>query len=306
MEWRGEFKNKKKNGDLYWESASISPYRNQEGRITHFVAVKEDITDRKKAEETLKSKNEAMEQELQYAQMIIKQILPASVPDFVGLSMEYRYRPLEAIGGDLFLYNEIDDDHLGVFLGDVTGHGVSAALFLALVKSSIDRISRQHGGQPVALLQQLNRELYASMASYFLTAIYGVFSRDSGGINFTFARGGHCPPILYRAETGSARLVSPSGKPIGVFDNITIEEARVTLLPGDRIYLYTDGIHEVMNSKKEMLGFEGLLDIVLDQRSLPLRDSMDAIIQRVREFQEGSVEEDDVVLMGFECSKKNS
>jgi PAS domain S-box-containing protein len=199
MEWHGEFHNRRKNGEIYWESASISPFRNQEGRITHFVAVKEDITERKKVEEALRNRNEAMERELQYAQMIIRQILPDSAPRFPGLAVQFRYRPLEAIGGDLFSYIEIDDKHLGVFIGDVSGHGVSAALFLALVKSSIDRLSRQYSLRPVELLQQLNRELYVSMGSYFLTAIYG-YLRMKAGYILHFARGGHCPPVLCGAS----------------------------------------------------------------------------------------------------------
>jgi len=312
-EWRGEFHNKKKNGELYWEFASISPYRNQEGKITHFVAVKEDITDRKKSEEALKiseeklrAQNQAMVKDLQYAQMIIKQILPDEAPQFPGLAIGYCYMPLEAIGGDLFSFNELSNNRLGIFLGDVAGHGVSAALFLALVKSAIDRLSIKFGDKPVPLLQRLNRELYSSMGSYFLTAIYGFFEQSGSSMNFTFARGGHCPPVLFRKKEKSVELLTPRGKPIGMFKEAVIEEMTVSLKQGDRLFIYTDGIHETINKNKEMLGYNGLLNIIKKQSGKPLKESLDLIIDNVKNFQGDAISEDDIVLIGFEYIQKNS
>jgi sigma-B regulation protein RsbU (phosphoserine phosphatase) len=142
------------------------------------------------------------------------------------------------------------------------------------------------------------------MGSYFLTALYGYFSDEEEGISFTFARGGHCPPILCGSGGESAALVRTRGKPLGIFEGIAIEERTVSLYPGDRIFLYTDGLHEAVNAGREMLGYEGLLEIVERHRKLPLSESMDGIIESADLFRDQAASEDDVVLLGFEYSGK--
>ncbi|MCP4130694.1 MAG: PAS domain S-box protein [bacterium] len=308
-EWRGEFHNKKKNGELYWEFASISPIRNNRGEITHYLAVKEDITERKKAEEALRiseenlrKKNQAMERELNYAQIIIKELLPSKTPEYRYLKMEYRYMSLEAIGGDFFSFTELHENGLGVFLGDVSGHGVSAALFLSLVKSATEKIGMEYGRHPAEYLLALNRELSTRMSSYFLTAVYGFFYCTDEVKQFTFAKGGHPPPILYRASKNSIEFLASKGRLIGMFgeDDMDIEEVAVNLQPGDRVFLYTDGINETVNEKKQMLETDGLLNIIQNNVLMDLSDSLDSIIDEVNSFRGSAPDEDDIVLVGFE------
>ena len=309
MEWRGEFHNLKKNGESYWESASISAFRNQSSEITHYVAVKEDITDRKKAEEEiqireeiLRKKNFEMERELQYAQFVVSNLLPKAAPQSDRLMVDFRHVPLEAIGGDFFSFNSLHDQGLGVFIGDVAGHGVSAALFLSLVRSATERLNTMAGTSPSRYIKYLNGDLTERMVVLFLTALYGYFDFSSEDTCFRFSKGGHTPPVLYRAGEAEAQLLRSGGMPVGVSMDAEFQEIGVDLKSGDRIYLYTDGIIEARNENQDMLDTDGLLALVRRGVRMSLGESLNFILEEVDRFRGSGQAEDDIVIIGFEVA----
>jgi len=282
-EWRGEFQNIKKNGELYWEFASISPIRNSRGEIIRFIAVKEDITARKVAEsqreaalealsqseEILRKKNRIMERELDYAQVIIRMLLPSEAPVFPWVRSCFRYIPLDEIGGDFFSFHPLGDgENLGVFIGDVAGHGVSAALFLSMIKSITDRLHRDRPLGPSEYLQRLNIELIENMQTYFLTAIFGYFHKNRGKPYFVFAKAGHPPPIVWRRKTGEVEIIKSKGSILGYFSEQEFKEMRINLDPGDRIFLYTDGVIETENGEQVMLGQDGFSGMICENAAL--------------------------------------
>lgn len=306
-EWRGEFHNLKKNGDSYWESASISPVVNRDGEITHYIAIKEDVTERKIAEENLRlseeklrSKNEQMERDLRNAQMAVARMLPDRPPRSERLRVDFRYLPMEAVGGDFFSFNTLHDSGLGVFIGDVAGHGVSAALFLALVRSLTERLNADWGTMPSGYLKELNVNLTETMSLAFFTALYGFFNFSGEHVLFRFAKGGHTPPVLFRAGEDTALGLYADGMPVGVSAAASFGDMEVELSPGDRIYLYTDGVTEARNTDKDMLETEGLLDIVRRGGAQELGRSLDFILDETARFRENLPAEDDIILIGFE------
>ena len=308
-EWRGEFHNKKKNGELYWEIASISPVISESGAIRHYVAVKEDISKRKSAEEALrrseeklKKRNEEIERELSYAQVVVKQLLPERAPQVEHLKIYNRYKPMDTVGGDIFSFNKYNKDDVGVFLADVVGHGVSAALFLALVKSTSDAISTKQWRNPAAYLKELNDEILRNISEYFITALYAIFVYKQHGYTMHFARGGHPPPIHYRYKEEKALLVKTKGKPLGFFEDIRFQEQSLSMYKGDRIFLYTDGLNETIDKNKKMLDYEGLVDIVNATSGLDLDRQLDMIIDRVDNYRESTKADDDIVLIGIEVT----
>jgi PAS domain S-box-containing protein len=308
-EWRGEFHNKKKDGLLYWEFASISPIKNDNNEITNFIAVKEDITERKiyeenlkKSEEKLRLKNESMQQDLDYAQMIIKDILPAEPPKWERLNVEYRYISLDAVGGDFFWFYNLSDGTPAVYLGDVSGHGVSAALFLAMVKNISDGLLQKYGYNPGKYINALNHDLYKNMFSYFLTALYGVFDFSSIETRFIFSKGGHQPPIIFRKNENKIFSVASKGKPIALFENNYFDEISVSLNKGDRIFLYTDGLVESTNKSMEMLNLDGLEKIIMSNYYIDLNKSLEYILKEVNNFMGEEKAQDDIILIGIEVA----
>jgi len=191
---------------------------------------------------------------------------------------------------------------MGVFVGDVSNHGVSAALFLSLVKATTDRICREYAHSPFGYISNLNRELTGNMPLSFLTAIYGVFRKkaDEPGIDFTFSCAGHPPPLLYRAESGTVEFLYSKGTLIGMFDDLKLEETTVRLFRGDRIYLYTDGVPETVNDRNQIWGFENMPDLVLKAHDRLLSLTLDNIMAEIDRFRGDIPLSDDIIIVGFE------
>ncbi len=310
-EWHGEFLNRKKNGDAYWELCSISPIKDNNGEITNFIAVKEDTTEKKKSDEALllsetmlRWRNDLIELDLKNAQLIQKALLPKEIPNLKNLEIDYRYLPLESVGGDYFSFTTLREGGMGVFLGDVTGHGVSAALFLALVKAFTDRACRDFGRNPKEYFRTLNLDLLNNMTTNFLTAIYGYFNFSKNpGVTFTLSVGGHPQPIVYRAESKTIEIVDARGTILGIMEKIQYSEKTIILNKGDRMFLYTDGLQETMNSGRDIFGIESLSQLILESNRETLSATLDSILQGIENYRGDAPATDDIVLIGFEVKQ---
>lgn len=301
-EWRGEFHNLKKNGDSYWESASISPITDEHGAITHYIAVKEDITARKEAEEALRVRNAQMQKDLMIAQSAHRELMQSEVPQSSCFRWAFRYMPLDEVGGDFFAIYDIDGFSMAVIICDVSGHGVAAALFTALVKSAAGRILKEHFESPSDYLATLNRELKGNMSSYYMTGIYGIATFDpaSGKAVFRYANAGHPLPALVRRD-GSVSLQGASNTIIGILDDPGYIEQTIALEAGDRLFLYTDGISETVNPGREALDTgSGLSDLFAMGGQGSAESALDAIIKKVNEFRGAQPPEDDISLVILE------
>jgi sigma-B regulation protein RsbU (phosphoserine phosphatase) len=306
--WRGEFHNRKRNGDLYWESASISPILDDNGTVTHYIAVKEDITERKEAqealfmsEEKLRIRNHQMEKDMKIAQAAQKGLIQTDIPVDPYIAVAYRYNPLEKVGGDFFSFFHRGPGEMGIFLCDVSGHGIAAALFTALIKSAAERTFREHAEHPVRYINTLNRELKDHLSNYFITGIYGFLKVAAGGsATFTFTNGGHPLPILFRNDN-SISLMGKSNTVIGILDEPLFEEQVITLSAGERLFLYTDGIPETGNSDREIIDFdENLLTLFTRSQCKTLEETTDRILHEVTTFRGDSPPGDDISLIGVE------
>lgn len=256
------------------------------------------------SENNLRKQNEIMLRELEHARLIQKALMPKDVPAFPRLSIDYRYLPLEAVGGDYFSFTPLEEGGLGVFLGDVTGHGVPAALFLSLVRSISNKACRKHGLSPGRYIELINNEVYRGMPSYYLTAMYGVFTHGpEDAITFTFARGGHPYPILCRREADEVTFVKTSGNLLGWQEDRNFMETSITMRQGDRLFLYTDGIPDAINPQNEMLDSQqGYFDLFRDPDSLALPKKLDAIIDGITRFRDSAPLVDDIILIGIEIT----
>lgn len=187
-----------------------------------------------------------------------------------------------------------------MFVGDVANHGVSAALFVSLIKATTDRIFGIHSRSPEAFLLRMNEELMNYMPLSFLTAVYGCFDTAAGGMRFTFASAGHPDPIVCEKKSGRVHIVDSRGPLLGQFKDIEFEERTIELDGGDRIYLYTDGLPETANRENRAFGYENLVEAVDRSRKLGLRESMDYILEETTSFRNGAPPRDDIILLGFE------
>lgn len=297
-----------KNGNIHIMEALVSFLRDNEGKPVDVLGVTRDITERKNLEgelkeslKTLKERNDIIESDLKTAQLIQQALLPESGPQTGYLKSSYRYLPLEAVGGDYFNFIEMREGGVGVFIADVVGHGIPAALFLSLLKSSTNKIWRKYALKPREFMSRLNHDLVEVMSSYFITALYGYFSEEEKGhTSFTFSNGGHPPPIIYRHRSGAYEAVHLRGPLVGAFDDRIFHETTIHLEKGDRLFIYTDGLPETVNREKEIIGFDTLPAFFQKNHGDTLDATLNAVLSSTEEFRDPDEEQDDLVLIGVE------
>jgi PAS domain S-box-containing protein len=256
----------------------------------------------KKNEKSLRKRNNIIERDLKIAKIATKELITGEIPKSNFLTAKYRYLPMEDIGGDYFSFSHPKNDCFCVFIGDISGHGVASALFLALIKSVLGKLKENYLKKPEKLLTAMSRELYGNMSSYFITGLYGVFepSKNGESVNFSYANGGHIDPLIIRANNNSEFLTKKETI-IGISEDLTYNKYSIELFKGDRIFLYTDGIPETENTKKEMIGFDDeLIKLFNKSKSPKLEDTLDNIIIEINNFRGNRPIKDDIILIGIE------
>ncbi len=202
-------------------------------------------------------KQQRLKQDLQLAEQIQKSFLPQQLPSVDGIEFITEYRPAYSVGGDFYDVFWQAPERLGVFIGDVSGKGVSAALLMARITSDL-RIAARGESSPARALATVNRAvLERQQHDIFVTGIYLIL--DVRSREMVLANAGHPPPIL-RRRAGRAQAVEMVeggvATAIGIDDRTSYEQVRLTLEPGDSLALYTDGILEATSAHGEQFGFE--------------------------------------------------
>ncbi|OQX96362.1 hypothetical protein B6I21_01145 [candidate division KSB1 bacterium 4572_119] len=247
-----------------------------------------------------------MEQQLESAHQIQQSFMPQSFPD----SENDKYLiygtniPATAVGGDLFDFVEIDSDHLGIVLGDVSGKGIPAALFMARLISDF-RYYCHIAENPVELLNFLNDALLKrSHRGMFVTLVFMILNKETG--HLIISNAGHLPPLWYRQRHKKVEIVDLfSGIPLGIMPDVDYNEYMIQMEPGDALLLFTDGVTEAKNSKKEMFSLNRLIDIFKKPKKKP-QLIIDNIVKEVRGFQGTGNQHDDITLLAVrwqECKK---
>jgi phosphoserine phosphatase RsbU/P len=241
---------------------------------------------------------ERLERELQVAHEIQESILPHTLPVIPGIALGVMMRPARAVGGDLYDLIVLKKNCLGVVIGDVSDKGVPAAIFMALARSLL-RAEASRMASPAMVLREVNRHLLdMNTAGLFITVIYGVLDCDLR--QFTFVRAGHEIPFFFRKDGSEIFPGKGHGQALGLFEDVMLEELSVTLPPGSRIVLFTDGATDVVNPEDERFGRERLRQSM--RRHLPssAQDFCEAMFQTITQFQNGASQADDVAIVAID------
>ncbi|HBV86735.1 MAG TPA: hypothetical protein DEF42_08830 [Desulfosporosinus sp.] len=308
-EWRGEFHNRKKNGTLFWESASIAPVKDKDGQITHFVAVKEDITERKLAQKLLREQNEKMQTELEMAAKVQRELLPVALAVKSNVTFAWRFKPSIYISGDMLNIFPLDQTHIGFYILDVMGHGISAALkaitlnyFLKPTKfQSLG--SKEYAGigayddamlSPSLTLELLNERFTDESLINLCTVFYGIIDTEQSLL--TYARAGHCPPLLVR-QSGGVKELCEGGPVMGISKKISYKNYTVKLYPDDRICLYTDGIIEAQDQQSLPYTKERLRKLICENDGkFDINELAEEVLRDVNRHMDNVESKDDLAL----------
>ena len=241
----------------------------------------------------------AIRQELGVAARIQQSIVPCTFPPFPerrDFDLHAHMIPAKEVGGDLFDFFLLDPDHIGIVIGDVSGKGVPAAIFMAVATALLRAYALQRLS-PGECLQQLNESLAAKKTSWmFVTLFYGILNTRTG--EFRYASGGHNPPYLFSPKEGVRQLPSElNGMVVGVMPGVSYQTASVQIAPGDAILLYTDGVTEAINQKEEFWNEEGLEEFLARRNGASVEQVVTDLHAAVAHFADGMPQADDITVL---------
>jgi sigma-B regulation protein RsbU (phosphoserine phosphatase) len=240
------------------------------------------------------AEKERYTKELEIAKEIQDTFLPETTPDIPGIGIAAVTIPAMEIGGDFYDFIPAGDNRWGIAMADVSGKGISAALFMALSRTLL-HVSGMTGTDPSAAIRQANRWIYEDgRSSMFVTVFYGVL--DPGGRCFSYVNAGHNPPLLVR-DDGVQELSGSRGIALGVVPDVAIAHTIQDLRHGDLLVLYTDGVTEAFNSANEAFGEERLREFVRTNRVKPARDVLESLVAEIRVFTGSAPQSDDITLV---------
>ncbi|MCX5677604.1 MAG: CHASE2 domain-containing protein [Candidatus Omnitrophica bacterium] len=235
-----------------------------------------------------------IENELQIARKIQESFLPRSTPSIEGLSISVAMFTARQVGGDLYDFIPFANDRLGVMIGDVSGKGVPASLFMAMSVGAF-RTFASSGAKPEGVLAGLNIKLInESSSNLFVTIFYSIF--DMKNRAFIYSNGGHLP-VLYLNKEGKPQFLDVrDGAPLGLLDG-PYSGGEIKFGPGDVFIFYTDGVTEAMNQKSDMYGKERLLLAAEKNRHLPPDKMLAEIEKDLRRFERQIDQHDDITII---------
>lgn len=260
----------------------------QQKRLTGLVAdLRESLVTR--------TKLAGLQQELDVARRVQQSILPRPLPPDRRIAVQGHMTAAQEIGGDFFDCFEIDADRIGLVVADVSGKGVPAALFMAITRTLL-KATAAFDPSPGGCIARVNDLLTAdNEQTMFVTLFYAVLDKRDGG--FAFVNAGHPPPYRIGPDGAVTPLLSPTGVALGVMDGLPFGEARVTLAPGETVFLFTDGVSEAADAEGVLFGVERLEAILAGAATLELAQLCDEVERAVRGFEGGAVRTDDLTCL---------
>jgi serine phosphatase RsbU (regulator of sigma subunit) len=238
--------------------------------------------------------------ELEHAALIQRSILPGAFPAFpdrTEFSLHAEMAPAREVGGDLYDFFLLDHDHLGFVIGDVSGKGVPAALFMAVTRTLIRAIA-PHEKSPGECFAQVNAALMEqNVSSMFVTLFYGVLDLRTGELEF--ANGGHNPAYVVAGDGAVRELAAKSGPMLGLFPNYPYRTLSDRLAPGESIVLYTDGVTEALSKSGEFFGDERLKEFVAGHALESVEQQARSLHAVLREFSKGAPQHDDITVLAL-------
>ncbi len=256
-----------------------------------------------------------IQQDLDAAADIQKSLLPNNTNIVDRANVAWFFEPCDKIGGDIFNMIQLDDDHWAIYMLDVSGHGVPAAM----VTVSVSQLMQLHTGflmqrgpgssakvnikSPVEVMNALDREFPFDRFNNFFTINYFILNTSTGNLNY--ANAGHPKPVILR-KTGTLEELESNGPPIGIRslnlneNQISFDEQQAQISSGDKVILYTDGLVEYYNENEEFYGNHRFYNRLVELNGASIKDIINESIKSLKAFGKNKKPADDITLLGFE------
>ena len=317
------------DGRVTWDYTTKLPLKNSKGQIIGICGINKDFTAIKKMEDALaeernrlrvttaelEAKNAQLESDLRMAREVQLALLPRDYPTlshigssgYSALTFAHCYRPAEAVGGDFFDIFPLSPTRAGIFICDVMGHGLRAALVTAIIRTLLEEL-RPMMHNPGRFLSALNLQLRAILERvdepFIATAFY--LTADTETKETQFANAGHPAPLrVRRNERTVERILPDGGKPgpgLGLFDDVSYTTSRSAFEQNDCILLFTDGLYEVESPEGEQFGLAAVIASLQSHADLPAEKLFNVLLAEACDFSKKQDFDDDVCIVAVEQS----
>lgn len=240
--------------------------------------------------------------ELNVATQIQADMLPRMFPAFPErneFELFASMNPAKEVGGDFYDFFMIDGDHLGLVMADVSGKGVPAALFMVIAKTLIKNraLAGNYSGPGEVLADANNQLCEGNEAELFVTVWFGILTISTG--HLVFASGGHEYPAFYRLEEGFRIEKDKHGMPLATLEGLKFRETETALKPGERLFLYTDGVTEATNAEQELFGEKRMIESLQKHSGDSIEDMLSNVRKDIDAFVGDAPQFDDLTMLGI-------
>ena len=245
------------------------------------------------------SERERLKKEMELAAKVQLSLLPKSEPKIPGYEISSLSLPAIEAGGDYYDFVKLSNNKLGIAIGDVSGKGIGAAIYMTLTKGILQAHAEENVS-PSSVLIKVNRLLYKTIEkNSFVSMFYAILDINNNTI--TYSRAGHNPGILCSQQTGGTNLLLSKGMALGLEEgsifSSTLNEEKIEIKPGDVFVLYTDGITEAMNEKHDQFGEEKLISLIESNKHLSAKEIINLILKEVKKFTDNYPQNDDMTIV---------
>lgn len=275
------------------DTAREEPYRQRDLDLLGAMGVVAGLTVHNARLHEAEVRRQRIEADLALAREIQASFLPRTLPSAPRVELAAEYRPVYSIGGDVYDALWLDDRRLGLFVGDVAGKGIAAALQMARVTSDL-RVAVRAASTPAAILSHVNQVICErGQTEVFVTGVFVSLDVETG--KAVVANAGHCPPLV-RGENGEVRSIGDGSAALGFFRETAFVEVEVALAPGDTLVLCTDGVIEAQGRNDEAYGERRLMRALAHARE-PARQIADDLLDDLGAHLAGAALGDDLTLI---------
>ena len=287
--WRGTLRNKKKDGSTYWCEQTITPIKDKDEIITNFVAVIKDITEFKLRQEKEFQLKIASELQRRYNNTCVS---------LEGYDIFCRTHTANETGGDYYDIINLNDGCLGIVIGDVSGHGIAAALIMSETRAYLRAFAKSES-DPAVLISKINNELVNDLqVGYFVTLLIARLNYKDNLIDYVSA--GHESAYMMDSDGNTIKVLESNGIPLGIKENFNYKTSeQIKVEPGNLILFFTDGIPDSPINKQTRFGYDNIIGLVKENRKKTSENILDELFKTVRKNTNGDGLHDD--LTGIIC-----
>ncbi|MBS1493298.1 MAG: PP2C family protein-serine/threonine phosphatase [Bacteroidetes bacterium] len=245
--------------------------------------------------------NIRMKKELEYAQAMQLSMLPERFAVINGLEISAISIPATEVGGDYYDYFKLSEDKIGIFICDVSGHGVASALLLSGIRSCMHLILEETN-DPKIIFTKLNRVIRKTQSrKMFVTAIFAVIDMKEN--KCTLYNAGHLPPYKISGDSNEIYKLKKHGITLGATDNIYADESKEVVIDfkkSDKLILYTDGVNEAQNEKRDEYGIDKIEEFLNSNSDKKTTQIIDELVADVNKFTQNKIQSDDLTIIAIE------